>query len=239
MLSKEEQIRQKMVETGWAYYHMKWLSEAEAKRENAWRKKTIKWLSSRINSSFYNNKLHTGPLSPGCVICGESNWSCAFLTHRCPAKCFFCLRSIVLWEPRQPYTDSISFGSCNDYAKYIELFDYKGVSISGGDALSDFNGLLKHISSVKKRLGDDVYLWAYTSGLELSRNKLKRLKNVGLNEIRFNIASNSYNTAPLKLAAEWIDTVTVEIPAIPEDFGRLTTLLPELSRIGVNHLNIH
>lgn len=239
MLSKKDQIQQIRTRTGWAYYDMKWLSEKQVDRENRWRRKKIKWLTSRINCSFQNNKLHLGPLSPGCMTCGESNWSCVFLTHRCPSNCFFCQKNHALAEPPEPYTDSISFSSCDDYAKYIELFDYKGMSISGGDSLSNFEGSLRHIRAIKKRLGDKTYLWAYTSGLEVSSNKLKRLKEAGLDEIRFNIAANGYNTSPLKLATKWIPTVTVEIPVIPDDFSRLTTLLPKLYSIGVKHLNLH
>ena len=33
--------------------------------------------------------------------------------------------------------------------------------------------------------------------------------------------------------------MTVEIPAIPEDFKTIVSLLPELQALGVRHLNLH
>ncbi len=36
-----------------------------------------------------------------------------------------------------------------------------------------------------------------------------------------------------------IPTVTVEIPAVPEDAGRLRELLPAMADAGIAHLNLH
>lgn len=231
-------IKMTMENTGWAYYDMNWLSEREAYRENAWRKKKVAWLRSQLNSSFNNNKLHIGPLSPGCTLCGEGKWSCIFLTSRCPCACFFCPQKKYAVTPK-PTADGISFSSSDDYAKFIEIFGYQGMSISGGDSLSDIGKATDYVGAIKKLLGKKIYTWAYTSGRTISEYKLKKLKQAGLDEIRFNIAAINYNTAPLKLATRWIDTVTVEIPAIPQDLHLVTSLLSKLKTIGVKHLNIH
>ena len=233
-----EVVNSVMNKTGWAYYDMKWLSESEALRENRWRRKKIEWLSSRIHNSFHNNKLHVGPLSPGCVACGEGRWVCAFLTFVCPCKCYFCPNvapNLII----KPHADNVFFNSLDDFVEHTALCGVNGVSVSGGDSFSDLDGLIKYIHGVKKRSGKNVYAWAYTSGRELSESKLKRVKKAGLDEIRIDIAAIGYDIAPLKLATKWINTVTVEIPAIPEDFDRLTALLPKLKNIGVKHLNIH
>jgi len=62
---------------------------------------------------------------------------------------------------------------------------------------------------------------------------------LGLNEIRFNISARDYNLDPVALAAKFIDTVTIEIPAIPEDYRRLAGKLKAIQMLGVKHLNIH
>ncbi len=43
----------------------------------------------------------------------------------------------------------------------------------------------------------------------------------------------------IRLASLYIDTVTVEIPAIPEDYERLRSLLPHLAANGAKFFNLH
>jgi uncharacterized protein len=65
------------------------------------------------------------------------------------------------------------------------------------------------------------------------------LKKAGLNEIRFDIAARKYNLKAVKMAVGIIDRVTVEIPAIPEDYETMKKCLPRMKAIGVAHLNLH
>ena len=57
--------------------------------------------------------------------------------------------------------------------------------------------------------------------------------------MRFNISARKYDLKAVKMAAGIIDTVTVEIPAIPEDYEILKKCLPRMKAIGVAHLNLH
>ncbi|MEJ2037647.1 MAG: radical SAM protein, partial [Desulfosarcinaceae bacterium] len=66
-----------------------------------------------------------------------------------------------------------------------------------------------------------------------------RLREAGLNEIRFDISAVDYDLTKVALAADLMACVTIEIPAVPEDFERLAALLPELKALGVSHLNLH
>lgn len=79
----------------------------------------------------------------------------------------------------------------------------------------------------------------YTNGYLIDKNKLITLKEAGLNEMRFNIAARHYDLKAVKMAADIIDTVTVEIPAVPEDYEILKRCLPKMKAIGVVHLNLH
>jgi hypothetical protein len=79
----------------------------------------------------------------------------------------------------------------------------------------------------------------YTNGDLVDKNKLVALKEAGLNEIRFDIAARHYDLKAVKKAIGIIDTVSVEIPAIPEDYETLKKCLPRLEAIGVAHLNLH
>jgi pyruvate formate-lyase activating enzyme-like uncharacterized protein len=84
-----------------------------------------------------------------------------------------------------------------------------------------------------------MYLWMYTNGDGMDRSALKKLQYAGLDEIRLDLSARKYDLAPVVLSKEFIRTVAVEIPAIPEDFDLLKGLLVEMERAGVNFLNLH
>jgi hypothetical protein len=88
-------------------------------------------------------------------------------------------------------------------------------------------------------LGKGFYLWIYTNADLIDKGKLRRLKEVGLDEIRFNISARDYDLQPVELAVDIIRTVTIEIPSIPEDYERVKRCLTRMQKIGVKHLNIH
>jgi hypothetical protein len=68
---------------------------------------------------------------------------------------------------------------------------------------------------------------------------LKKLREAGLDEIRFNICARGYDLAPVALAANFIDAVTVEIPSVPEDRTIVQRALKKMEKAGVRHLNLH
>lgn len=139
----------------------------------------------------------------------------------------------------QPIANSILFSKPPGYIDYIEKFNIQGVSLSGGEPLASLERSLMFLREIKSHFRDKVYFWLYTNGRLISREKLLLLKEAGLNEIRFNIAADDYRLLGVKTAAEIIDKVTVEIPAVPEDEQRLIELLPVLKKTGISFLNLH
>ena len=82
-------------------------------------------------------------------------------------------------------------------------------------------------------------LLCYTNGILVNEKNLKQLLDLGLNEIRFDIGATNYNISSLKQAAKYIEHVTVEEPAVPEERDTILALLPELIKAGVTHINLH
>lgn len=79
----------------------------------------------------------------------------------------------------------------------------------------------------------------YTNGTLLTADLVKKLRDAGLNEIRFDLSAVAYDLKKVRLAVGQIPIVTVEIPAISKYFLLLRKLLPNLKAIGVDHLNLH
>lgn len=193
-------------------------------------KNSIKW-------GFNESKLDCNQISPGCELCGRGYWSCLFINGVCNANCFYCPAGQQ--DVSVPTTNTIEFPNVDDYIGYIKKFGFTGVSISGGEPFLTYEKTWQYIDAVRKNFGDSIYIWMYTNGILVTKEKLIKLKEAGLNEIRFDLSADSYKLDAIKLAVDIIENVTVEIPAIPEDFEKLKNLIKELKAIGVNYLNLH
>jgi pyruvate formate-lyase activating enzyme-like uncharacterized protein len=182
-----------------------------------------------------------GDVSPGCLACISGTWSCIFITGDCTRKCFFCPspQRNSDREKRPNVPENLSFASVHDYCSYLERFDFDGISFSGGEPFLVIDTVLDYIKEIRNRFGKKHYIWAYTNGDLVTAEKLALLKQAGLNELRFDIAASGYNLDNVKMAVDHIDTVSIEIPTIPEDSETVQALLKDLERIGVKHLNLH
>ncbi|MCM2285119.1 MAG: radical SAM protein [Desulfobacula sp.] len=187
--------------------------------------------------AFAGTKLYTHSLSPGCRLCGNGGWSCLFINTLCNAKCFYCPSPQA--DKGQPATNTLEFKTPSDYADYVRIFNIQGVSFSGGEPFMTFERVLTFLKTLRARVSSPLYIWIYTNGLLVTEDKLKTLRDSGLDEIRFDLSANAYRLDALEKAVGIIPCVTVEIPAIPEDLEQTRPLLKTLLDVGVNHLNLH
>ncbi|MEE4196749.1 MAG: radical SAM protein [Bacteroidales bacterium] len=219
------------------YDELRFASSDQIRHATQTRKDILDALKGIVQWGFNHSKLDCTNISTGCNLCGEGYWSCLFINGICNASCFYCPTGQN--EESVPTTNTIEFPMVEDYIDYIRKFGFKGVSISGGEPFLTFEKTLKYISAVRKAFGTAIYTWMYTNGILVSREKLLQLKAAGLNEIRFDLSAVGYKTDAVKKAVGIIDQVTVEIPAIPEDYEKLTALIKDLKSLGVNYLNLH
>lgn len=234
-------IRRTKEEYADSYDAMTWLTPEEAieasHRRDSLLKDIFKHPAGGPDWLFSDTKLYTHSLSPGCSLCGNGEWSCLFINGICNGKCFYCPSTQT--EKGQPMTNTLEFKNANDYADYVRVFNIKGVSFSGGEPFMTFDRVLLFLKTLRSRVSHPLYIWMYTNGLLVTEDKLKILRDSGLNEIRFDLSADSYRLDALKKAVGIIPCVTVEIPAIPEDLDKTRPLLTTLHREGVNHLNLH
>ena len=195
------------------------------------------WLRKNAEIGCSDTKVDCRRLSPGCQTCADGGWSCLFINSRCNATCFYC--PAPQDETGGPLTNGIPFESPEDYAEYVALFGFTGVSISGGEPLLTLDRTLTYLAAVRRRCGDSVHTWMYTNGTLLTKGMVDDLREAGLDEIRFDIGATNYDLTKLRLAVGVIPTVTVEIPAVPEEEELLWDKLVEMAAAGVRHLNLH
>jgi pyruvate formate-lyase activating enzyme-like uncharacterized protein len=225
------------LEYGYRYDLLTFADSERLVAAEAERLELLQWLAQRAAFGYAGTKVDCTSLSPGCRHCGNGGWSCLFVNGRCNGQCFYCPTAQDDGGP--PVTNGLAFIDPDEYADYVATLGFSGVSISGGEPLLTPDLALSFLRAVRKRCGDSVHLWLYTNGTMLTADLCGRLKDAGLDEIRFDLGAVRYNLKKLRLAVGCIPTVTVEIPAVPEDEELLQLKMVEMAEAGVKHLNLH
>lgn len=238
VFEKERLVRSNEADLGRFSSFLNWVGEVE-NDETAIQRNLVLDEIEKLGGAFdfLGSKTDSRYLSPGCRICGEGAWSCLFINGMCNAKCFYCPSRQD--EILDPTTNSFVFNSADKYADYINSFGFKGVSFSGGEPFLTFELMLEYLKVVRKKCDSSIYIWAYTNGALVNESMLKKLKAEGLNELRFDIGAFDYSLKKPALAAKIIDTVTVEIPMVPDHYELVKNLVNPIKDIGVKHLNLH
>jgi len=241
ILNIPELVRQTRIDYSDSYDTMNWLTPETTDTASRLRESLITNIfdprTPGAGWQFSGTKLFTQEISPGCALCGQGDWSCLFINGICNAQCFYCPSTQK--DKGQPMTSTLEFSNPRDYADYVQRFNIKGVSFSGGEPFLTFDRVVLFLKTLRSRVSHPLYIWMYTNGLLVTEDKLKILRDNGLDEIRFDISANHYDLKALKKALGIIPRVTVEIPAIPEDLELTQQMIKELSELGVNHLNLH
>ena len=186
------------------------------------------------------SKPYIGSLSPGCATCVNGTWSCLYVNELCTKNCFFCPQDRMINPKYVPRTqDGVKVSSAQEYVRHLKEFNFEGIGFSGGEPLIVFDKLIEYLEEIRNGFGSKPYIWCYTNGDLLTKEKLEALSNSGLNEIRLNIAANHYDLAAAALASKHIGTVSIEIPAIPEDVEIVKNNLKNFEDIGIKYLNLH
>lgn len=218
---------------GWE--ELRWLNGYNANEAQEQRDNLIKNMNG--NLLFKETKPYYNQISQGCKLCGLGQWSCLFITGKCNASCFYCPTSQLTDDV--PTTQNLSFPDARSYAEYVNHFNFKGVSFSGGEPLLFFERTLEYLKQVRKHCHPKIYTWMYTNGILADERKFRKLAAAGLNEVRFDIGATAYKLDKVKLAKGIIPNISIEIPAVPEEKERIKKLLPEMIGAGVSNLNLH
>ena len=233
--TKDRHIEMNAREYGPIFNYINWITEDRAKFAS--QERALLLQTPGISVSCLGTKIHHGHLSPGCLQCTSLAWSCLFISGRCNGRCFYCPAPQNMDDP--PMSGSVPFHRAQDYADYVRFFGFGGASVSGGEPLLDFDKSLAFVQALRRTCDPALHIWLYTNGILVTQDKLQKLAAAGLNEIRFDIGATDYDLRFACQAAGIVATVTVEIPAVPEEAERLEALMPELTAAGVSHLNLH
>ncbi|MHA1409486.1 MAG: radical SAM protein [Candidatus Odinarchaeia archaeon] len=183
------------------------------------------------------NSYVIGDLPEGCEHCIEGSKIVVFMTNKCDRKCYYCPISENKRKSSDIFVDEIRLTSDADILREAKMINAKGAGFTGGDPLLVFNKTIKYIKLLKEEFGSQFHIHLYTTSHTLNNEKIHKLSEAGLDEIRFHTET---------LDSKKIDSVIKaginlgwEIPAIPGTAKDIIELIEFLEKHNVKFININ
>jgi pyruvate formate-lyase activating enzyme-like uncharacterized protein len=211
-------------------------AEPPAERVERLRGRLERLRAAGVKGDFESMTLYTRRLPPGCASCLEGQGSNLYVTGLCTRDCFFCFNQ----KPRKDETvvHGIPIDEPGEAVEIISRYGLRSVGLSGGEPLLRPERVLALLAELKA-MPDPPRVDLYTNGDLASDELLLRLRDAGLDAIRFDLAARDYDVEPVRRALGFFAEVAVEIPVVPEDKARLERMVLELDELKVPFLNIH
>ena len=162
----------------------------------------------------------TGKISEGCQLCVQRRKLVLFITGLCGQRCFYCPVSELKFGNDVVFANETPVKNPGNPVELIEevgLTEARGAGITGGDPLVKIERCCDYIRLLKQNFGKKFHIHLYTPLQLVSEERLKKLFDAGLDEIRFHPNLDDQALWPrLSLARKFSWKTGVEIPSIPE-----------------------
>ena len=184
----------------------------------------------------------TGNISKGCELCVHGRKLVLFISGLCSRRCFYCPVSEHKFGKDVVYANEWKIKDPDNPVELIEeakLTEARGAGITGGDPLSNVDRCCEYIKLLKEKFGKEFHIHLYTSLILVTHERLKKLYEAGLDEIRFHPDLDDKKIWDnLKIAREFDWDVGVEIPSIP-GYEKKTKELIDFVQDKVDFLNLN
>jgi pyruvate formate-lyase activating enzyme-like uncharacterized protein len=180
--------------------------------------------------------LYTRRLPTGCRSCLSGKGSSLYVTGLCTRDCFFCFNQ----KPRRDETvvHGLPIDDPSEAPAIVARYGLRSVGLSGGEPLLRPQRVLSLLAELKA-MPEPPRVELYTNGDLAGADILRRLRDAGLDAIRFDLAARDYDLDPVRRALAFIKEVAVEIPIVPAHKAKLERMVLRLDALGVPFLNIH
>ncbi len=183
-----------------------------------------------------------GHLSPACVECTGNRGSETFsTTFKCHRDCYFCFN-----HNQADYDKLVAEGCPWEEGLERASGEHKSlacVGLTGGEPLLDLENALEFLKRTEQ-LWPGVHKRMYSTGDMLTEETAARLREAGLDEIRFSVkdddtpAQKERTFAAMRLAKRFIPSVMVEMPIIPGAKENMQQLFYQFEDIGIDGINL-
>lgn len=185
--------------------------------------------------------LSYGHLSPACVECTGANGSETFsTTFKCHRDCYFCFNRNVADYDKFVREGCPWESGLEEAAATREL---ACIGLTGGEPLLNLDDSIRFLQRAKESF-PEAHLRMYTSGDLLTEEGAKRLRDAGLNEIRFSVKDDDSSEMQqrvldaMRLAKKYIPSVMAEMPVIPGADQHMRQLLKDFDDVGIDGINL-
>lgn len=183
-------------------------------------------------------------LPKGCKLCLKGQKTVLFLNGICqkPDHCsWYCPISIERRDKNLTFANEIEITSKEGLLEEVNKIDAKGMSITGGEPLSELNleKTLDYIKYIKIQKSYKFHVHLYTNGINFNNSIASKLALAGLDEIRFHPPKEAWSNIELALNKGLV--VGAEVPVIPnkEKIKELHKFITYLNSIGVDFINLN
>ncbi|MHA1292172.1 MAG: radical SAM protein [Promethearchaeota archaeon] len=180
----------------------------------------------------------------GCQLCLKGEKVVLFLNGICqkPSHCsWYCPISEERRGKNITFANEIKINSKKDLLLEIKKIKSKGMSITGGEPLSEenFKKTCEYIRFAKSKKGKKFHIHLYTNGINFNEKIADRLAEIRLDEIRFHPPKTKWSN--IKLALNKGISVGAEVPVIPEEkyMKNLEKFIYYLDKIGAEFINLN
>ena len=194
--------------------------------------------------SRYHHAVYTGDLVPGCRLCLRRAWQVIHVGAACNLDCVFCPitsadRDMIMLGQGGPASEpDRRERELQSALETIREGRLDGVSLSGGEPLLHMDALEQVIATLLDAK-PDLHLWLYTNGTLATKQNLRHLRDIGVSELRINLAASGYSARTLdvlRMARGIFDHLVVEIAPYPPQRAQLLGCLGALDQLGIDQL---
>jgi pyruvate formate-lyase activating enzyme-like uncharacterized protein len=183
-------------------------------------------------------------LPKGCKYCLQGSKVVLFLNGICQ-KPYHCSWYCPISEKRRgknlSFADEIEIKTKEDLLKEINMIKAQGMSITGGEPLSEANyeKTIDYIKFIKEKRGKKFHIHLYTNGIDFNESIAETLSLAGLDEIRFHPAREHWSH--IEDALNKRISVGAEVPVIPNKLEEemIKELIFYLDDIGAEFINLN
>lgn len=187
--------------------------------------------------------IHIGKVSYGCKFCFDNKGLGLDIGNKCMCSCPMCY-----FNPNRNdngHQEHVSY-LLNEFTKvYHQNVIFHNIAYrSSGETLiyiDDLERFAKLFKKFEEKHNIEIYYHIYTNGILADKEMLKKLKDIGIDEIRFHISASGFSKKVIKNmyeASKMNFVVTVEEPSWPKNKDDLIRFLPIFEDIGLKHLNM-
>jgi pyruvate formate-lyase activating enzyme-like uncharacterized protein len=173
----------------------------------------------------------------GCEICLKGGKLVLFVTGQCDRFCFYCPLSDKRRGLDVIYADEVLIEDELDIILEGKAIDAEGTGITGGDPILKLNRTIKYTKLLKDFFGKDHHIHLYTNGRYANEEVLMKLKEAGLDELRFHPQKEDWKK--IELAIKLGLYTGAEVPAIPRNEEWIRELVLYLVHVKAGFLNLN